>query len=107
MKAMASVWGRCGAPVVAGDDDVNAGARLADVLGLLVVHLPQRVSERARGVDHTLGLHIKFLSCEGDDDDETPTVFTDTCWRVRSTNYRFSRELKSRVCTQRQTDAHL
>lgn len=54
------------APVVTGDDDVNAGAGLADVFGLLVVHLPQWVRERPGGVDHTLGLHIKFLSCDGE-----------------------------------------
>ncbi len=51
-------------PVVTGDDDVNACAGLADVLGLLVVHLPQRVRERSGGVDHALGLHIKLLPCE-------------------------------------------
>lgn len=51
-------------PVVAGDDDVNACAGLADVFGLLVVHLPQGVREGPRGVDHALGLHVKLLSCE-------------------------------------------
>lgn len=51
-------------PVVTGDDDVDSSAGLADVFGLLVVHLPQGVCERARGVDHTLGLHVKFMSCE-------------------------------------------
>lgn len=49
-------------PIVTRDDDVNAGAGLADVTGFLVVHLPQRVGERAGGVDHTLGFDVKFLS---------------------------------------------
>ncbi|KAF3857470.1 hypothetical protein F7725_009329 [Dissostichus mawsoni] len=41
-------------PVVAGDDDVHSGARLADVLSFLVVHLPQRVCERPPGPAHLL-----------------------------------------------------
>ena len=48
-------------PVVARDDDVNAGARLADARRFLVVHLPQRVREGSGGIDHALGLHIEFL----------------------------------------------
>lgn len=52
-------------PVVTGDDDVDTSAGLTDVWGFLVVHFPQGVCERARGVDDTLGLHVKLLSCEG------------------------------------------
>lgn len=52
------------APEVTWDDDVHAGAGLADVAGCLVVHLPQGVGERPRGVDDTLGFDVKFLSCE-------------------------------------------
>lgn len=59
---MCARW--CPLPVVAGDDDVHAGAGLADVGHLLVVHLPQRVGEGARGVDHALGTHVKLLTCE-------------------------------------------
>ena len=54
---------RAALPVVAGDDDVHSSAGLADVGGLLVVHLPQRVGEGPRGVDHTLGSHVKLLTC--------------------------------------------
>lgn len=53
-------------PVVSRDDDVDSSAGLADILALLVVHLPQRVGEWSRGVDHTLGLHVKLFSCEQD-----------------------------------------
>lgn len=53
-----------GEPVVSRNDDVDSSAGLADVLALLVVHLPQRVGEGSGGVDHTLRFHIKLASCE-------------------------------------------
>lgn len=47
---------------------MNSSTGLADVRGLLVVHLPQSVCERSGGVDHTLGPHVKFLPCEDERD---------------------------------------
>lgn len=78
------VW----APVVTGDDDVDAGARLADVLRLLVVHLPQRVCERAGGVDHNLGLHVKLLSWErGRMGCDNQIISLSHLWVSRSNNW--------------------
>lgn len=49
---------------------MDAGAGLADVAALLVVHLPQRVRERTGGVDDALGPDVKLLPCNADRDDE-------------------------------------
>lgn len=48
-------------PVVSRHDDVDTCTWLADLGGLLLVHLPQRVGEGSGGIDHTFGPHIKLL----------------------------------------------
>ena len=47
-------------PVVVGQDDVHAGAGLTDGLRGLVVELPHRVRELARGVNHRLRSHVEL-----------------------------------------------
>lgn len=51
-------------PVIAWDDDVHPSTGLTDVGVLLIIHFPQHVCKRSRGIDNTFGSDIKFLPYE-------------------------------------------
>lgn len=51
-------------PVIARDDDVHPSTGLTDVGVLLIIHFPQCVGKRSRGIDNTFGSDIKFLPYE-------------------------------------------
>lgn len=50
-------------PVVVGQNDVDAGAGLADGPRVLLVELSDRVRELTGRVDHRFGAHVELRAC--------------------------------------------